>query len=142
MPALSELSPAVLQFLDTPNIATVSTINRDGTPQTTYVIFMRAGDEMQFSTLSPNQKAKNLRRNPRLTFAIIDPQNTQKWVIISGTATVGEIGGADVWEYMEANARRRMSPEEAKAYVERAKSDPRVLVRITPVKIRTSGFPE
>ncbi len=138
MPAISEQPASVAAFLDEPGLlATATTLNRDGSPQLSYIFFMRDGDDLLFSTTSDRLKAKNLQRDPRINFAVVDPANAYRWVIIGGTATVTTEGA---FEYLERSVARRISPEKAKEYADNMRSQPRVVVRITPQRIRTMGL--
>lgn len=137
MPEFTEFTPAVGNFLDTTALATATTINRDGSPQLTYVFFLRDGDQISFSTTSDRVKAKNLKRDPRINFAVVDPTNPYKWVIINGTATVTTEGA---FEWLERSVARRMPADQVKAAVDRMRSEPRVVVTVTPQSIRTSGL--
>ncbi|MCX6021422.1 MAG: PPOX class F420-dependent oxidoreductase [Chloroflexi bacterium] len=138
MPAISEQPASVAAFLNQPGLlATATTLNRDGSPQLSYIFFSLDGDDILFSTTSDRVKAKNLVRDPRINFAAVDPANAYRWVIIGGTATVTTEGA---FEYIERSAARRMSPEKAKEYADNMRHQARVVVRITPQKVRAMGL--
>ena len=137
MPEFTGFTPTVGEFLDTTVLATATTLNRDGSPQLTYVFFMRDGDQLSFSTTADRVKTKNLKRDQRTNFAVVDPANPYKWVIINGTATVTDEGA---FEWLERSVGRRMPADQVKAAVDRMRSEPRVVVTVTPQSIRTTGL--
>ncbi len=137
MPAFTTFPAPVAAFLDQPLLATATTLNRDGSPQLSYIFFMREGNEIAFSTTSDRVKTKNLLRDPRINFAVVDPANAFKWVIVNGTATVTTEGA---FEFLAKAVGRRMTPDQTREYVDRLRSEPRVVVRITPKTMRVSGF--
>jgi PPOX class probable F420-dependent enzyme len=84
------LGESVRQLLDGKNFATISTLNRDGGPQSSVVWVLRDGDVVLFSTTSTRQKARNLARDPRVSLTIFDLTNPYHSVEIRGTAALVE----------------------------------------------------
>lgn len=74
---------AVRTFLDVPRIATLATINPDGTPLLTPLWFMRDGDDVWIVIGPDSPKARNIRRDPRLTLVVLDKQG-YTYVTIQG----------------------------------------------------------
>lgn len=74
---------AVRTFLDVPRIATLATINPDGTPLLTPLWFMRDGDDIWIVIAPDSPKARNIRRDPRVTLVVLDDQG-YTYVTIKG----------------------------------------------------------
>lgn len=78
--------------------AVLATNNADGQPQVTAIWFLYDGGELKISLNTSRHKYKNLVRDPRATFFIIDPKNSQRTLEIRGTVEI-----ADDPDYAEAN---------------------------------------
>jgi PPOX class probable F420-dependent enzyme len=64
-----------LDLLDTPGVASLSTLGADGYPQVTAIWFVREGDRIVTSLTTGRQKFKNAARHPKVTLFFLDPQN-------------------------------------------------------------------
>ena len=80
------------------------TLNPDGTPQVSLVWVAATADELLVASLTPRQKLRNLRRDPRVTISFQSPLcdapgeggssgGMRYYLVISGQAVV-EDGGA------------------------------------------------
>jgi PPOX class probable F420-dependent enzyme len=83
-------------YIDGPNLATLGTVGRDGTPQLTPRWIGRDGDDLLMSTVVGRQAELNLRENNRVSVSIIDPDDPYKYVEIRGRASVTEEGGREL----------------------------------------------
>ncbi len=59
-------------FLDVPRVGILATISADGTPLLTPLWHARDGDELWFVIEPESPKARNIRRDPRATYAVMD----------------------------------------------------------------------
>jgi PPOX class probable F420-dependent enzyme len=88
-------------------VAHVWTSNADGSPQVSVVWVIAHGDEILFGTDGESQKAKNLRRDPRIVLSLEDTERNergyQRHLVVRGTAAI-EPGPAP--ELMDALARK------------------------------------
>jgi PPOX class probable F420-dependent enzyme len=84
------LNDAMRMVLDARNFATVATLNPDGAPQSSVVWVLRDGDSVLFSTTSTKQKARNLRRDPRISLTVFDKDNPYYSFEIRGSAALIE----------------------------------------------------
>lgn len=84
------LTDAARRLLDGRSFATVATVNPDGQPQTSVVWVARDGDAVLFSTTASRQKARNLRRDPRISIMLFDSEDPYRTVEIRGTAELVE----------------------------------------------------
>jgi len=66
------LSEEIKQLLDRPNFAHLATLMPDGSPQSVPVWIGRDGDRIVVSTSESSLKAKNTRRDPRVSLSVID----------------------------------------------------------------------
>jgi PPOX class probable F420-dependent enzyme len=66
------LSPDIRALLDGPNVAHLSTLMPDGSPQCAPVWVSREGDRVLIATSEGSLKARNSRRDPRVALSIVD----------------------------------------------------------------------
>jgi len=66
------LSDDIKALVDRPNFAHLSTLMRDGSPQSAPVWVGRDGDRILIATGEGSLKAKNTRRDPRVSLSIVD----------------------------------------------------------------------
>lgn len=116
------------KLLDGKAFATVATLNRDGSPQTSVVWIARDGDTVLFSTTASRLKGRNLARDPRISITAFDPENPYYTVDIRGIAEL--IADPDKTlprELCQKYLGQDPPPEPAEVA--------RVIVRVTPHKI-------
>jgi PPOX class probable F420-dependent enzyme len=65
-----QINHAVLYILDGPHLSVLTTINPDGTPQTSVIFVKRDGDHILFSTIEGRRKTTNMRLDPRVNLLI------------------------------------------------------------------------
>jgi PPOX class probable F420-dependent enzyme len=75
-------------LLDGPTIVMLTTLNPDGSPQSTPVWAERDGDDVLISTVKGRKKARNLERDPRVSVAFVDPADPFSFFSLSGAVTV------------------------------------------------------
>ncbi|MCW2138672.1 PPOX class probable F420-dependent enzyme [Actinoplanes cyaneus] len=78
------------RLIDNPTYAVLSTINADGSPQSTVIWVKRDGDDILFSTIRGRQKARNLERDPRASICAFDPAQPSSYCTVEGTVTLGD----------------------------------------------------
>lgn len=132
---MATLNEQHVKFLDNPYVAAVTTMRDDGSPQTTVVWVETAGtDEVQFNTAIGRAKEQHLRENPWVSLTMIDPQNSYKWVSVSGK---GELTTDDADAQIDRLAKKYMDKDE---YPFRTPDEERVTVKIRPEYVDSSGF--
>ncbi|HVZ18775.1 MAG TPA: PPOX class F420-dependent oxidoreductase [Terriglobales bacterium] len=67
--------------------ASLATLMPDGTPQVTPVWFDWDGKNLMFNSARGRQKDKNVRRDPRVTLTIMDPENPYRYLEVRGRVT-------------------------------------------------------
>src|SRR5438094_10152494 len=75
--------------------ASLTTVMPDGSPQTTPVWCDSDGEHVVFNSAKGRQKDRNVRRDPRVALAIIDPDNPYRYLEIRGRVVEITEEGAD-----------------------------------------------
>ncbi|MGI8855280.1 MAG: PPOX class F420-dependent oxidoreductase [Thermomicrobiales bacterium] len=119
-------------LIDVPRVGVLGTTNEDGAPLLTPIWYARDGDEL-WLVLSPDgPKTRNMRRDPRVTFLIMD-ESGYTYVAIRGTACLesGEEGAKP-----REMAIRYLGEEKGRRFAERDYIKGEIVCRITPEKVR------
>jgi len=74
-----------LNLFETKALAHVATIGPNGEPQNNPVWFDWDGEHLLFSQTTTRQKLKNLQRDARIAFSIVDPRNPFRYLEVRGT---------------------------------------------------------
>jgi PPOX class probable F420-dependent enzyme len=83
--SLADLAPIYRELLDRPITVTLGLIGPDGRPSLTPMWFDHEGDKILINTASHRSKCEWIRKNPRLTILIVNPDNPYHWVQIKCT---------------------------------------------------------
>ena len=124
----------ITAYLAAPYIAVVATVHRNGAPHLTPNWYRYDGQVLTLITRTDRPKYRNLQRNSRISVCIYDPPMASNYVVISGTATCTD---QDIWDEARRIIERYREPEEVDDYLARWKTEPRVLVTVTPERIST-----
>lgn len=81
-------SPRVLEFLDAPHFATISTLDPDGSPRQAVVWYTLDGHELILNSAVGRKWPANLLRDPRIAVAVIDRHDGLRWVGVNSTVRV------------------------------------------------------
>ena len=129
----------VERFAEQPLLAILSTVNRDGSPQSTPVWYMYDDGLFKVTSRGDRVKVRNIRRDPRVSLVIIDTAANGDPLTVRGTAEVTEAGG-DEFTYTMARRYegRRRGDREAERLIgiARGLDQPRVTIEITPRRVR------
>ncbi|WP_052848569.1 PPOX class F420-dependent oxidoreductase [Streptomyces avicenniae] len=123
--------------LDDRTVVTLATIQPDGSPQVTPVWVLRDGDDLLISTTVDRRKEKNLRRDPRATVSVLPDGDPYSYAEIRGTVTLTTDGAG---ELIDALSRKYTGQSYADFNPASALDDPRVVVRVTPVRVNGQGI--
>ncbi len=85
-------------------------------------------------TRTDRLKYLNLQRDNHISVCIYDPPVASNYVVISGTATCND---QDIWDEARRIIARYRAVDEVDDYVARWKTEPRVLITVTPEHIAT-----
>jgi PPOX class probable F420-dependent enzyme len=75
--------------------ASLGTLMPDGSPQVTPVWCDFDGQHVIFNSAKGRQKDRNVRRDPRVSLAVIDPENPYRYIEIRGRVVEITEDGAD-----------------------------------------------
>jgi PPOX class probable F420-dependent enzyme len=89
------LSPKARELITRPVLATLATLNPDGSPQVTPLWVDLDGDDVVFNTARGRKKARNLERDARVGVTVIDPDDQYNVVAFRGTVVDISTEGAD-----------------------------------------------
>ena len=89
------LSEKARALIARPVLASLATLNPDGSPQITPLWVDLDGDDVVFNTAQGRKKARNLERDARVAVTVIDPDDQYNVVAFQGTVTDVATDGAD-----------------------------------------------
>ena len=90
-----ELNENQKRFLASPFAAVATTIRADGSPHSTVVWVEERDGLVEFNTADGRAKPRNLRRDPRASVVVVDPQDMYRWLAVSGPVELTEEGAAE-----------------------------------------------
>jgi PPOX class probable F420-dependent enzyme len=107
--------------------ASLATLMPDGSPQVTPVWCDYDGGHVMFNSARGRQKDRNVRRDPRVAMAIIDPENPYRYLEIRGRVVeITEDGAA---EHINKMAKKYLGVDK---YPYAQPGEVRVLYRVRP----------
>ena len=131
---MAKLTEQQREFLANPYVGTATTLRSDGSPHNTVVWIDVEDNAVLFNTAEGRAKPKHLRHDPRVAITVVDPQNSYKWISISGTA---ELTHEDADAQIDRLAKKYLDKD---VYPWHNPEETRVKVRISPDKIDSTGF--
>jgi PPOX class probable F420-dependent enzyme len=111
-----------------------TTLMADGSPQTTPVWVDHQNDEIWVNSALGRQKDKNVRRDPRVALAVIDPDNAYRYVEVRGSVREITEDGADA--HIDRMAQKYLGQDK---YPYRQPGEKRVLYKIRIEKTHAMG---
>lgn len=133
------LSPPVIEFLKRPLATQLATLNPSGSPQQTIMWFRYEEGDFLFTTTTDRMKFRNYQHDPRASLTILDPENMWKWVIVTGTLSVDN---RDPLAFYQSLAEHYLDEKRLAEWRRTAMLEKRTVLRLTPRRIRTRGFPD
>lgn len=94
------LDSDVRRVLDSTAIAHLATVLPDGAPHSTPLWVTTLGERIAFLTGPDSQKARNLRRDPRVALSLTPPDNPHEPVIVRGRV-VEWLDGDEGWAIVD-----------------------------------------
>jgi|SRR5437588_5797681 len=123
------------KFIDeNPFVGILTTLREDGSPHSTIVWVDVEDGTVGFNTARGRAKERHLSQDPRVSLLVVDPNNSYKWVAVSGRAELTE-EGADA--QIDKLANKYLGKDE---YPWRNPAETRVSVKIRPEKVDSTGF--
>ena len=114
--------------------AHLATLMPDGRPQVSPVWFDLDGDYFRVNSAKGRVKDKNMRRDKKVALSIQDPDNAYRHMDVQGEIVEITENGADA--HINSLAKKYLNKD---VYPFRAPGEVRVIYRIRPDKIATSG---
>lgn len=106
---IDQLSDEALALIGSAAVATVVTLNADGSPHISAAWIGLEDGEVVFGTLPDQRKLSNIRRDPRVAITLqgerINEWGLREYLVIDGTARVTEGGAPELlqrlaWTYL------------------------------------------
>jgi PPOX class probable F420-dependent enzyme len=85
---MMQLPELARELVDGLNFGTVSTVQPDGSPQSSIVWIKRDGDDVLFSTVKGRRKTANLMANPRVSLLVTDVADPYRYAEVRGRAEI------------------------------------------------------
>jgi PPOX class probable F420-dependent enzyme len=133
---MTTLNDKQRKFLEQPFVGTLTTLRDDGSPHSTIVWVDTDTDEVLFNTAAGRAKERHLRRDPRVSLLVVDPEDTYRWLAVSGKAELTTEGADD---QIDKLAKKYLGKDE---YPWRKPEEQRIKVRIKPDHVDSYGFDE
>jgi PPOX class probable F420-dependent enzyme len=121
------------ELLEAPNIAHITTLMPDGSPQVTPVWVDYDGRYVLVNTAEGRQKPRNMRRDPRVALSLTDRENPYVWAMIRGRVVELTHEGAD--DHIDRLAKKYLGEDR---YPFRQAGEQRVIVKIEPLRVTTA----
>jgi len=129
------ISPGFQKLLREPAYCEIATLMADGSPQITQVWVDTDGEHILINTADGRQKARNVRRDPRVAVNVIDPANAWRLGSVRGTVTDITTEGAN--ENIDRLAFKYLGQEK---YPFHQPGEMRVILKIRPDRINEQGL--
>ena len=119
-------------FTKNPLLAILSTVNLNGTPQSTPVWYEFDGEAFLVTSLEDRVKVRNIRRNPSVTLVVVDTVTSGEPLTVIDTAEIINNGAQEATlrgaiRYQGEGLGRTSSTHMA--------GRPRLIIRIAPTRI-------
>jgi PPOX class probable F420-dependent enzyme len=129
-----QIPDGIKDILNKPGYAHLATLMKDGSPQVTPVWYDFDGTHIRINTAKGRLKDKNMRRDKQVALSIQDPDNPYRYLAIRGDVDEITENGADA--HIDSLAKKYLGKDR---YPFRATGEVRVIYKIRPEKVSTSG---
>jgi len=123
-----------LDLFDKKAFGSLGTNMPDGSPQVTPVWVDYDGTHVRFNSALGRVKDKNVRRDPRVSIALLDPENPYRYLEIRGRVVEITEDGADA--HIDALAKKYLGKDK---YPFRKSGEVRVTYKVAPEKVSSMG---
>jgi len=132
---MSTVIPAsYMDLFEKKAFACLGTLMENGSPQVTPVWVDYDGEHVIFNSAKGRQKDRNVRRDPRVSLAISDPENPYRYLEIRGrVAEITEQGAA---EHIDKMAKKYLGVDK---YPYGQPGEVRVMYKVKPEHTTTMG---
>ncbi|HEY2462038.1 MAG TPA: PPOX class F420-dependent oxidoreductase [Candidatus Acidoferrum sp.] len=123
-----------LDLLKKPAFGNLGTLMKDGSPQVTPVWIDYDGTHILFNSALGRVKDKNIRRDPRVSISVADPENPYRYMEIRGRVVEITQDGADA--HIDKLSQKYLGKP---TYPFRQPGEVRVLYKVEPDKFSSMG---
>jgi PPOX class probable F420-dependent enzyme len=128
------ISPGLQKLLREPAFCELATLMPDGSPHIAQVWVDTDGEHILINAPERTQKARNVRRDPRVAVNVVDPGNAYRAAAVRGKVEDVTWEGAD--DHIDRLAYKYLGQEK---YPFHRPDQVRVIIKITPEKINEIG---
>ncbi|HEV8308050.1 MAG TPA: PPOX class F420-dependent oxidoreductase [Methylomirabilota bacterium] len=114
--------------------ASLATVMADGSPQVTPVWCDFDGSHIRINSARGRVKDRNMRRNPKVALAVLDPDNPYRHLAVQGRVVEVTEQGADA--HIDALAKKYLGQDR---YPFRRPGEVRVIYKIAPDRVASMG---
>ena len=126
---MSVFTPEQRKLFEEPNLVSVATLGKDGTPRNTAIWVDIDGDDILLNGTTSRQWMANLHRNPQVALSIYDLKNPYSQVnVIGEVVEITQQGGE---EHIDKLANKYTGHD----YSDHRPNDPRQLARVRVKKV-------
>ncbi|WP_030393728.1 PPOX class F420-dependent oxidoreductase [Kitasatospora purpeofusca] len=125
----ANLSDQAKALIDDKSFAVITTLQPDGSPQSSVVWVKRDGEDILFSTVEGRRKHLNLLKDPRVSLLVNPPDNPYTYLEVRGEVSLTREGGRELIDELSLKYRGEAT------YGFDGPEDVRVVVRLTPRKV-------
>jgi PPOX class probable F420-dependent enzyme len=131
------MTPDEEQFLRDHRLCVVSTLRKDGAPQSTPVYYIYEGGKLYISVTKPRKKTINVARDQRVSVVALAEELPFKHVQIQGTAVTTDDDLVETSRRIWSTFRPQLPDDFAQAMVDQQ----RTLMVVTPVSTTNNLAP-
>ena len=121
-------------ILDKKALAHLATLMPDGAPQVTPVWCDFDGTHVCINSAKGRRKDRNMRRDPRVSLSLCDPDNTSRYLAIREAVVANSEDGADA--HIDQLAHKYLGVDE---YPHRQAGEVRVIYSVAPLRFTKMG---
>ena len=126
------LDEDAVRLAQAPNLATVVTLMPDGQPQAQLMWIDTDGEHLLVNTEPQRQRARNIRRDPRITVLIHSSDDPWDWAEVRGKV-VEVVDGQDARDHADALSRKYVGTD----HLDPIGPQGRIILRIAADKVNT-----
>lgn len=144
--SLSELDPTYKQLLDRPIVTVLGLIGNDGRVNMTPMWFDYDDDHVLLNVATHRKKVEWIRKNQRLSFLLVNPENAYHWVSIKCTIALelledDPVEGKRVTEHLDRIWTKYTGNDPPYGIRDPSIDERRVLFECTVDRVATFGKP-
>jgi PPOX class probable F420-dependent enzyme len=124
----------VRELLEAPNVVSVATVAKDGSPDVKVVWAGVEDDHVVLNSAEGRVWPENVRRDPRVTITVVNPENPYQYAQVRGRVVEDTHEGAD--ENIDALAKKYLNED---TYPFRQEGEQRIKFRVEPERVGMHG---